>query len=175
MRADLGNKIPWTEEPGRLQTMGSLRVGHDWVTSLSIFAFHFHTLEKEMATHSSVLAWRIPRTAEPVGLPSMGLHRVGHDWSDLAAAVEGKRLLLMTIWRQRRQGKIDRRSKDGMTTSKDDEHLRLTACCSIFAKSTAYYEDRVMRMAHCGSTLQSPPRSPRWTRVPISVAANNGS
>ena len=47
---------------------------------------HFHALEKEMATHSSVLAWRIPGTAEPGGLPSMGLHRVGHDWSDLAAA-----------------------------------------------------------------------------------------
>ena len=50
------------------------------------FRFHFHALEKEMATHSSVLAWRIPGTAEPGGLPSMGLHRVGHDWSDLAAA-----------------------------------------------------------------------------------------
>ena len=50
------------------------------------FAFHFHALEKEMATHSSVLAWRIPGTEEPVGLPSLGSHRVGHDWSDLAAA-----------------------------------------------------------------------------------------
>ena len=50
------------------------------------FTFHFHALEKEMATHSSVLAWRIPGTGEPGGLPSMGLHRVGHDWSDLAAA-----------------------------------------------------------------------------------------
>ena len=50
------------------------------------FTFHFHALEKEMATHSSVLAWRIPRTAEPGGLPSMESHRVGHDWSDLAAA-----------------------------------------------------------------------------------------
>ena len=68
------------------QTMGSRRVGHDWATSLSVFTFHFHALEKEMATHSSVLAWRIPGTAEPSGLPSMGLHRVGHDWSDLAAA-----------------------------------------------------------------------------------------
>ena len=48
--------------------------------------FHFHALEKEMATHSSVLAWRIPGTGEPVGLPSLGSHRVGHDWSDLAAA-----------------------------------------------------------------------------------------
>ena len=50
------------------------------------FAFHFHALEKEMATHSSVLAWRIPGTGEPGGLPSMGSHRVGYDWSDLAAA-----------------------------------------------------------------------------------------
>ena len=50
------------------------------------FTFHFHALEKEMATHSSVVAWRIPGTGEPGGLPSMGSHRVGHDWSDLAAA-----------------------------------------------------------------------------------------
>ena len=50
------------------------------------FTFHFHALEKEMATHSSVLAWRIPGTGEPSGLPSMGSHRVGHDWSDIAAA-----------------------------------------------------------------------------------------
>ena len=50
------------------------------------FTFHFHALEKEMATHSSVLAWRIPGMVEPGGLPSMGSHRVGHDWSDLAAA-----------------------------------------------------------------------------------------
>ena len=55
---------------------------------LSVFAFtfHFHALEKEMATHSSVHAWRIPGTGEPGGLPSMGSHRVGHNWSDLAAA-----------------------------------------------------------------------------------------
>ena len=51
------------------------------------FTFHFHALEKEMATHSSVLAWRIPRTGEPGGLQSLGSHRVGHDWSNLAAAV----------------------------------------------------------------------------------------
>ena len=50
------------------------------------FTFHFHALEKEMATHSSVLAWRIPGMGEPVGLQSMEFHRVGHDWSDLAAA-----------------------------------------------------------------------------------------
>ena len=70
-------KIPWMEEPGGLQSMGSLRVRHDRATSLSLF--HFHALEKEMATHSSVLAWRIPGAGEPGGLPSMGSHRVGHD------------------------------------------------------------------------------------------------
>ena len=79
-------KIPWMEEPGRLQSMGSLTVGHDWATSLSLFTFHFHALEKEMATHSSVLAWRIPGTGKPGGLPSLGSQGVGHDWSDLAAA-----------------------------------------------------------------------------------------
>ena len=61
------------------------------------FTFHFHALEKEMATHSSVLAWRIPGTGEPGGLPSMGSHRVRHDWSNFAvaaaaAAVGGKLL-----------------------------------------------------------------------------------
>ena len=69
-------KIPWMEEPGRLQSMGLLSR-----TRLSdfTFTFHFHALEKEMATHSSVLAWRIPGTGEPVGLPSMGSRKVGHD------------------------------------------------------------------------------------------------
>ena len=66
-----------------LQSMGSLRVGR---LSDVTFTFHFHALEKEMATHSSVLAWRTPVTGEPGGLLSMGSHRVGHDWSDLAAA-----------------------------------------------------------------------------------------
>ena len=123
-------RIPWTEEPGGLLSMGSHRVGHDWSDlaaaavslgegngnplqysclenpidgkawwaavhgvaksqiGLSDFTFtiHFHALEKEMATHSSVLAWRIPGKGEPGGLPSMGSHRVRHDWSNLAAA-----------------------------------------------------------------------------------------
>ena len=57
-------------------------------TRLSDFTFtlYFHALEKEMATHSSVLAWRIPGTGEPGGLLSLGSHRIGHDWRDLAAA-----------------------------------------------------------------------------------------
>ena len=64
-------KVPWAEEPGRLQSMGSL--------SDFTFTFHFHTLEKEMATHSSVLAWRIPGTGEPGGLMPMGSHTVRRD------------------------------------------------------------------------------------------------
>ena len=59
--------------------------GQTWLSDFT-FTFHFHALEKERATHSSVLAWRIPGTGEPGGLPSMGLHRVRHDWSDLAVA-----------------------------------------------------------------------------------------
>ena len=59
--------------------------GRTWLSDFP-FTFRFHALEKEMATHSSVLAWRIPGTEEPGGLLSMGLHRIGHDWSDLAAA-----------------------------------------------------------------------------------------
>ena len=72
------------EEPARLQSMGFVKSQ----TQLNdfLFTFHFHALEKEMATHSSVLAWRIPGTGEPGGLPSIGSHRVGHDWNDLAAA-----------------------------------------------------------------------------------------
>ena len=61
------------EEPGRLQSMGSLRVVKPRLSGCT-FTFHFHALEKGMATHSSVLAWRIPGTGEPGGLPSLGLH-----------------------------------------------------------------------------------------------------
>ena len=67
-------KIPWTKEPGGLQSTGSLRVGQDFT-----FTFHFLASEKEMATHSSILAWRNPGTEEPGGLPSLGSHRVRHD------------------------------------------------------------------------------------------------
>ena len=63
------------------------RVAEGWTRLRDFtFTFHFQALEKEMATHSSVLAWGIPGTGEPCGLPSMGSHRVRHDWSDLGAA-----------------------------------------------------------------------------------------
>ena len=70
-------KIPWTEEPSRLQSMGFAKSRAR--LSDFTFTFHFHALEKEMAIHSSILAWRIPGTEEPSGLLSMGSHRVGHD------------------------------------------------------------------------------------------------
>ena len=69
------------EEPGGLLSIGLHRVGHNW-SDLACM----HALEKEMATHSNVLAWRIPGTEEPDGLLFMGWHRVGHYWSNLAAA-----------------------------------------------------------------------------------------
>ena len=77
-------KIPWTEEPGRLQTMGLWRVGHDWATSLSLFPF-MHWRRKWQPT-PVFLPGESQERGEPGGLPSMGSHRVGHDWSDLAAA-----------------------------------------------------------------------------------------
>ena len=77
-------KIPWTEEPGRLQSMGSRRVGHDWATSLSLFTF-MHWRRKWQPT-PVFLPGESPGMGESGGLPSMGSYRVGHDWSDLAAA-----------------------------------------------------------------------------------------
>ena len=76
-------KIPWTEEPGGLQTMGSWRVGHNWAASLSLFSFmHWRRIWQP----TPVFLPGDPQ--EPGGLWSVGLHRVGNDWSDLAAATE---------------------------------------------------------------------------------------
>ena len=70
-------------------TVHGVTMSQTWLSDFT-FTFHFHALEKEMATNSSVLAWRIPGTGEPGGLRSMGWHRVGHNWSDLAAVAAGK-------------------------------------------------------------------------------------
>ena len=70
-------------------------MGHIYGLSDFPFTFHFHALEKEMATHSSVLAWRIPGREEPGRRSSMGSHRVKHDWSDLAAAAVTKLCLTL--------------------------------------------------------------------------------
>ena len=76
-------KIPWTEEPGGLQSMGSLRVRHDWETSLSLLTF-MHWRRRRQPT--PVFLPGESQGPKPGGLPSMGPHGVGHDWSDLAAA-----------------------------------------------------------------------------------------
>ena len=76
--------------------------GQTWLSDFT-FTFHFHELEKEMATHSSVLAWRIPGTGEPGGLQSMRSHRVGHDWSDLAA-VAAAQYFISFWWESRSSG-----------------------------------------------------------------------
>ena len=91
-------EIPWTEELDRLQSIGLQRFGHNWTDrqasliaqlvknlpamqeTLVRFLGWEDPLEKEIATHSSILAWEIPWTEEPGGLPSMGSQRVGHDW-----------------------------------------------------------------------------------------------
>ena len=101
-------KIPWAEEPGRLQSMGSLRVGHDWATSLWLFTF-LHWRRKWQPTPVGILAWRIPGTGEPHGLTSMGSHRVGHDWSDLAA-IEGQAPIMRMILLMMEE-KAERREK----------------------------------------------------------------
>ena len=77
-------RIPWTEEPGGLQSMGSLGVGHNWVTSLWLFTF-MHWRRKWQPT-PVFLPGESQGRGEPGGLPSMGSHRVGYNWSDLAAA-----------------------------------------------------------------------------------------
>ena len=94
--ANIFRRRQWHSTPvlllGKSRGQRSLVGCSPWVaksrTRLSdfTFTFHFHALEKEMATHSSILAWKIPGTREPGRLPSMELHRVGHDWSDLAVA-----------------------------------------------------------------------------------------
>ena len=80
-----------TEEPGRLQSMGSLRVGHDWVTSLSLFTF-MHWRRKWQST-PVFLPGESQGRGKPGGLPSMGSHRFGQDWSDLATAAAAAGLL----------------------------------------------------------------------------------
>ena len=77
-------KIPWTEEPGGLQSMGS-RVRHNWATSLS-------HIEEGSGNPLQCSCLENPMDGEPGGLPSMGSHRVGHDWSNLAAAAAA------TLW-----------------------------------------------------------------------------
>ena len=95
-----------------------------WLSDFT-FPFHFHALEKEMATHSSVLAWRIPGTEEPGGLPSMGSHRAGHDWSDLAAAavIGSFNTLLSITKRTRRQSATRKQDLNSIVNQGLSRHL----------------------------------------------------
>ena len=90
-------KIPWTEEPGGLQSVGSLRVGHDWATSLSLFTL-MHWRRKWQPT-PVFLPGESQGRGSLLGLPSMGSHRVGHDWSDLAAADHAGDWKMYSSWK----------------------------------------------------------------------------
>ena len=95
----LPERILWTQEPGGLLSIRLHKVGHYW-SNLACM----HALEKDMATHSSILAWRIPGTEEPGGLPSVGSHRLRHDWRDVAAAAAVwfiRKMILILIFPKR--------------------------------------------------------------------------
>ena len=103
------------------------------------FTFHFPALEKEMATHSSVLSWRIPGTGEPGELPSMGSHRVGHVWSDLAAAAWDQGNLMNLSESQLHHMKSeDKNTHQGPYGNQIKWYLQ-SACCSAWHWLTAWY------------------------------------
>ena len=85
-------KWTYSQVRNRVTDIGNRQVdkgwGAGWLGRLGLTYVPYHVRNRQLATHSSVLAWRIPETAEPGGLRSLGSHRVGHDWSDAAAAAE---------------------------------------------------------------------------------------
>ena len=97
-----GNLLYQQYDTDTVYAVHGVAEGRTWLSDFT-FTFHFHALEKEMATHSSDLAWRIPGKGEPGGLPSMGLHRVGHDWSDLAAAAAAARYFTEEMGKRKKQ------------------------------------------------------------------------
>ena len=105
----LAREIPWTEEPGRLQSMGSRRVRHDWASSLSLFTF-MHWRRKWQPT--PVFSPGESQGGERSGLPSFGSHRVGHDWSDLAAAASITKNATITLFLPFTQFTEPHRAKD---------------------------------------------------------------
>ena len=169
--------------PGESQGRGSLmgcclwghtESGHDWsnlaaaLVSLrhkaswpymldTPFYIPFYTLQKEMATHSSVLAWRIPGTEEPGGLPSMQSHRVGHDWSDLAVtvAVYPFKILLLSV----KDSKKFRKQKVGLQWWMDATGSG-RQCCNrqyllllpLFYSSKLYFGKHLLGKSFCSST-----------------------
>ena len=90
-------RIPWTEEPRMLQTMGLQRVRHNWANQMFFISPCILKVEKAMAPHSSTLAWKIPCMEDSGGLQSMGLLRVGYDW------VTSLSLFTLMHWRRKWQ------------------------------------------------------------------------
>ena len=107
------------------------------------FTFHFHALEKAMATHSSVRAWRIPGTGEPGGLPSMGSHRVGHDWRDLAAAAAA------SIWKDAQHHMSSEKSKFKMTVRYNYRPIRMANLQNIDATKCWWGWGAPGTLLHC--------------------------
>ena len=95
---------------------------------------HTLVMEKEMATHSTVLAWRIPGTDEPSGLPSMGLHRVGHDWSDLAAAAVHANKVMLKILQARLQQYINCELPDVQAGKAEEPEIELPISAGLSKK-----------------------------------------
>ena len=138
-------KIPRMEEPGGLQSMGSL--SQTWLSNFT-FTFHLHALEKEMATHSSVLAWRIPGTAEPGGLLSVGSHRVRHDWRGYFIPPPKKesfidfvkncfiRMMRAKVWLQYGEWMDGEQQKKKINVNKDTEKVII---CLLWARSIMSY------------------------------------
>ena len=121
------------------------------------FTFHFHALEKEMATHSSVLAWRIPGTGEPVGLPSMGSHRVRHDWSDLPY------LTLYTGWEKESRQSTSRAAlyrghlEEGERGGQEAPLIPFLLVCltASFSLSAFVFSDWQAQTSHCAQQEMS--------------------
>ena len=125
---------------GQRSLVGCSPWGHKGQTRLNdfTFTFHFHALEKEIATHSSVFAWRIPVMAEPDGLLSMGSHRVGHDWRDSSSNRKYSKLQVLTHAVTKAKKSHDALKSSGWRTRKTGgiiqskfEGLRIRASVSV--------------------------------------------
>ena len=128
------------------------------------FTFHFHALEKEMATHSSVLAWRIPGTGKPSGLLSMGLHRVRHDWSDLAAAAAARQAQHLELYRLKTLDSVAKTWKQSKCPSTDEWikkmwHVCMCVCVYIYTHTHThtYIYMGPRGMCVCGSNGKNLP------------------